>query len=251
MIGVAVCLIAERALNILIPRQLGIIVNLLGGKDAGSFKALGFYVLFTWLNSWSGIQGLRNWLWIPVESNARRCLETASYNHIMDLSCDFHDDKKSGELYSAMKQGTSLIDMLETLLYHLVPIVFDLFLALGYFYFLFESYLVLIGAATMIFYFWGSIYLTTMQVKVSRKTNGAWRKQYQVLHDTMGQWRTVSTFNRFPHAKRLYSASTTLHQKLWTELRYVFWLGSGVLEVILDAGSYGAFFFAAYQVVVG
>lgn len=251
MVGVAICLLVERALHVLIPRQLGILVNLLGAKDAGSFQALSYFIFFTWLGSYSGVRAIRSQLWLPVDANAQSCLSMASYNHIMDLSCDFHEEKQFGELTTAVSQGDSLVSLLEMLLYQLIPVCIDLMVGLGYFYILFDTYLVLIGVATTTLYLWASIYVTASLTPMQRKANACSRRTTQVVYDTMGEWKTVSYFNRFAHAKSKHSASVTLFQSLWVRAERFWYIAHGLLDLILDIGCFGAFFFAIYHVVFG
>ena len=250
MIGVGVCVLAGRALAILSPRQLGILINALGaGVGSNVFVALVVYALLQWLQSSGGIPGVQQFLWIPVESNAEQRLEIASYNHIMELSCDFHDGKRSGELYTAMYQGTSIVRLLDRVLYHLGPLVLDLVLACVYFYFLFDVYLVLIGVAITVAFFWISIHMTSWHTKLNRKNNKNYRGKQQVLYDTMGGWRTVTYFNRVHHAEEKYATSVDKFQTTSRQHSRLWYSAFAVQSIILDIGAFGAQAFAAYQVL--
>ena len=252
MVGVALCLLASRVLNILAPRQLGIITNALSeGTAKEAFTALGIYAILEWMKSSSGVEGLRQWLWLPVQVNAHQALGTASYNHIMGLSCDFHDQKNSGELYAAMNQGSSIIELLEEILWYMGPQILDLFVACFYFYFLFDAYLVLIVVAVMIAYFWLSVYTTIWQTHLRRKNNVADRQRAQVLYDTMGSWRTVTYFNRIPHACQTYAKAVRLSQRIWQQSSsndLILW---AVRQTLLDIGTLGALTYGIYQIFYG
>ena len=76
----------------------------------------------------------------------------------MSLSCDFHDNKKSGELYRSIEQGKSIGSLLETLLFELLPMLIDLVVAYAYLYYLFGAYMALTVAATSIMYLWVAMY---------------------------------------------------------------------------------------------
>jgi ABC-type transport system involved in Fe-S cluster assembly fused permease/ATPase subunit len=249
MIATGLCLLATRALNILTPRQLGIVVTLLGASKQKALEALAIYVVLIWISSYSGIKAVQRLLWVPVMTNAQVSLQCASYDHIMDLSCDFHDEKQSGDLYTAMGQGDTLVDLLDTILLDCLPIVIDLTLALVYFYILFDTYLVLIGAATIVLYLWTFISLMDIAMKIHRKRVVAGRKQQAILYDTMGEWRTVTYFNRIPFAKQLYSSGVALTQRFRVQLQYLWAFGFGMNELTLQIGGAAAFFFAAYQVI--
>ena len=252
MAGVALCVLATRAVNILAPRQLGILTNALGdGAAKEAFVALGIYTALEWMKSYAGIEGLRSWLWLPVESHAALSLDIASYNHIMDLSCDFHDQKRSGELYAAMNQGASIIDLLETILYLLLPQVLDLLIACVYFYFLLDVYLVLIVVAVMVAYFWLSVHTAFNQADLRRKNNVAGRRKHQVMYDTMGGWRTVSYFNRIPHARQTYAISVRLFQRIVKQYAKSWVITFGLQSVVLEVGGFGALVYGTYQIAYG
>jgi len=143
ILGVILCLLSKRALNVLQPRQLGIVLDSLNtSKTDGSIKILVsevlLYVFYRWV--WSSVlEPIRRRLWLPVQQNALKALKTGAYNQIMGLSRDFHTEKHSGELYRSIDQGTSIINILDTALFHMLPVLVDLVVAIGYLYSLLHS----------------------------------------------------------------------------------------------------------------
>ena len=252
MIATGLILLAIRALNVLVPRQLGIVVNALGEPDKSApFRQLAIYILLNFLDSSAGLSTLRQFLWFPVELNATQTLKKQSFNHIMSLSCEFHDNKRSGELYQSMWQGESVIELLETIVFELTPMVVDLVIACAYFYYIFDAYMLLIVTTTMVSYFWATSYFTSMQTEVRRKFQRASRKCFQVMYDTMDQWKTVSYFNRLSHAQGRYAVGIKNEMKN----KIVYWrlsyFTSAVQSFVLDIGLYAACFYAIYQVIYG
>lgn len=138
ILGVILCLVLKRVLNVLEPRQLGIVISHLNtSKSEGSIKVLALhvflYIFYRWV--WSSIlDPIRKRLWTPIKQNALVALKKGAYNKIMGLSRDFHTEKRSGELYVSIGQGTSIIEILDTALFHLVPVLVDLVVAIGYLY---------------------------------------------------------------------------------------------------------------------
>ncbi|MCJ1389144.1 hypothetical protein MMC18_001998 [Xylographa bjoerkii] len=250
MLGVGLCIGTIRVLNVLVPRQLGQVVNSLGYTgNTRPFLELGIYILLASLESRIGIRALRTYLWLPVEIYASQSIDCASYNHIMSLSSDFHDSKRSGELYQAMQQGQSVIQLLETILYQLAPMLIDLLIACFFMYFLFDAYMVLIVTSTMVFYLWASLYFTLMMTTSRRQYIAAIRRAYQVLYDTMGGWKTVSYFNRMRHAEQLYATSTSINMQFRWRNQVIYSISDGLQGLILDFGLFGACFYAIYQVI--
>ena len=250
MISVGLCLVAVRVLNVLVPRQLGLLVNSLGhANSVQPFMELSIFVGLSLLDSSIGIEALRAYLWLSVENQAYKSIDNASFNHIMSLSSDFHDSKQSGELYQAMHQGRSVIELLETMLYQLVPMSLDLVIACFYVYYLFDAYMVLIVTSTMVIYLWASAFLVAKQIPARRINLAAWRRAFQVLYDTMGGWKTVSYFNRMRHAQETYLNITTVHLESRRVVHVLYFVADGIKGLILDAGLYGACFYAVYQVM--
>ena len=252
MVGVALCIIAARVFTLLAPLQIGILTNdLAAGDGKGAVVALTLYIVIGWLRSYAGIEGLREFLWIPVRQNAVASMETASYNHIMELSCDFHDKKQTGELYISMTQGASFVTLLSIVLYRLTPMVLDLTVACIYFYFLFDAYLVLIGFSLIVLYFWVASALNAGHADRYRVVNTARRRKTQVMYDNLGGWRTVSYFNQIPHAERTYEATVNLFQKANRNFLISWYFRFGAQYLVLDLFGFVAFAYAAYGVLYG
>ena len=138
LVGVFICIAGTRALNLLQPRQFGIVLDRLSMVEGEAwFKDLSFQVLlyiFYGLFSSQILLPIRERLWLPIEQNASKSLQKAAYNQIMDLSHDFHSDKQSGELYESISQGNSVVHLLRTILFDLLPVLMDLVVTVAYLY---------------------------------------------------------------------------------------------------------------------
>lgn len=121
---------AER---LLITEITGILVDSLGLSDGLPYSEFLLYLLYTWLSG-SVLGPIESLLWMPVELKADASIKTAAYDKIMTLSCDFHTDKQSGEMYKSIEQGSSITGLLDTAAFFLFPIIADLFVAYLYLY---------------------------------------------------------------------------------------------------------------------
>lgn len=268
MVGVGLCLLCVRVLNLLMPRQLGIFINALSNSQGkhilqywlaalmtiqghAPYLEAGLYLFYYFLASNAGFRTVKNLLWLPVDQYAYKGITTAAYNHIMELSSDFHDGKQSGELYKAIEQGKSVNALLETLLFEVLPMLIDLFVAFAYLTYLFGAYMALIVGALSVLYLWISAYFTAMQSDSRRCERDISRKEYQILYDTMGNWRTVSFFNRISYEQQRYSSTVGLHmtaQRTYWLMYYLSWVAQSLL---LDFAFAGACFLVVYQVING
>ena len=133
-----ICLACGRAVMVLEPRQLGIVFDRMSTvtSDADLKPIMSEVILFVFYRWVEGVLAgpAERLLWRPIEQNAERSLQTATYNHIMDLSRDFHTEKQSGELYTSISQGSSMINILDTVIFQILPVFIDLVLAAVYLY---------------------------------------------------------------------------------------------------------------------
>ncbi len=169
----------------------------------------------------------------------------------MSLSCDFHDSKQSGELYKSIEQGTSINSLLETVLFDAVPMLVDLIVAYAYLYYLFGSYMALTVAATTVMYLWASTYYSGKQSENRRRFVGIWRKEYQLMHDTVGSWSTVTYFSRLPYELKRYASIVEQNMRFERKMNLVYFFSWAVQSFVLEIGFFGACLIAAYQVTNG
>lgn len=212
---------------------------------------ISLYILYSWLNSGAGIFALKNYFWLPVEQYAYKAISTASYNHVMNLSSDFHDSKRSGELYQTINLGHSVNNLLETILFQILPMLVDLAVAIAYLYYLFGAYMALIVAAVVVAYLWASTYFNARQISVRRGLIGNLHKEWQIMYDTMGSWQTVSYFNRIKHEQERYSSAVEAHMRSQWTYTALAYLAKATQSSVLTVGLLGASFLAAYQVIHG
>jgi len=212
---------------------------------------ISLFILYSWLNSGAGVYALKNYFWLPVEQYAYKAISTASYNHVMNLSSESHDSKRSGELYQTINLGHSVNNLLETILFQIIPMLVDLAVAFAYLYYLFGVYMALVVAAVVLTYLWASTYFNARQITVRRGLIGNLHKEWQIMYDTVGSWQTVSYFNRIKHEQERYSSAVEDHmlsQWKYTALAY---LAKATQSSVLTVGLSGACFLAAYQVMHG
>ena len=138
LFGVFICLACARVLKVLEPRQFGIVLDRMSTVTSdvhlGSIMTeMALYIFYRWMESVL-VEPARRLFWAPIEQKADRSLQTAAYNHIMDLSRDFHTEKQSGELYTSISQGSSITNILKTVIFRILPVFADLALAVIYLY---------------------------------------------------------------------------------------------------------------------
>jgi ABC-type transport system involved in Fe-S cluster assembly fused permease/ATPase subunit len=109
----------------------------------------------------------------------------------MNLSSDFHSNKKSGELYASIDQGRSINGFIDDVCFTVLPMLVDLIVAFGYFYYLFDAYMALIVGVVTVVYLWATTKLGAQQDQIRRDYRTSSRNESHVLYESMGSWTTV------------------------------------------------------------
>ncbi|EMC92913.1 hypothetical protein BAUCODRAFT_266686 [Baudoinia panamericana UAMH 10762] len=254
MAAVACVLLAERFLNVLVPRQLGILTERLAEK-AGSgtipWPALQVWLVLTWLQSGVGISLIKTLAELRIQQFAYRSIGTTAFRHIMGLSMNFHNEKSSGELIRAIEQGQNLQGMLEFVAFEVGPMLIDLTVAFVYVYTLFDVYMSLILLVVGLAYVWIGAKTTQWSLKQRRRFNNAWRNEAKVQNEAISNWQTVSHFNRGTYECERYGNSLTEFNA--SEWRYylAYYVGGGGQSSIMLIGRLAATILAAYRVIQG
>lgn len=204
------CLLTSNALNVLVPRQLGILIDSLDlwgrGEHANNpWLQATLYAVFYFISSGACIGWLRKWLWMPVENYSYDALSTAAHSHLMNLSSDFHDNKTTSDLSQAISGGRSVSDLLDTVCFQVFPMFIDLSIAFGYLWSLFGPYMGLIMACTVISYLYLTTKLVAMRAEKRREYITIYRKEWTVGQQGLDGWNTASLFNMIPYEQHRYA----------------------------------------------
>ncbi|CCG83794.1 protein of unknown function [Taphrina deformans PYCC 5710] len=208
-----------RVLNILVPRQLGIVTDELSGDvpatSAHIWGMVLLYVFYRFLQGNMGLVGaLRSWLWVPVGQFTYRGLAVSSFEHVHGLSLDFHIGKKTGEVLSALDKGSAINSFLELLVFNVLPVIVDLFVAIVYFFIQFDVYFALIVGIMTVTYLYATVKITEWRTEIRRDMINKSREEYAVKADSITNYETVKYFNaeewefkRYEQAVKTYQAA--------------------------------------------
>ncbi|MCJ1401064.1 hypothetical protein MMC11_004276 [Xylographa trunciseda] len=184
-------LIGQRVVNILVPYQLGVLVES-SGKGRLPYKEVALYILFQGLQGQQGVLGAtRAILWIPISQSLYRRLSCAAFNHVLSLSLNFHLSKRIGEVMSALNKGGALNTFLEGFGYQLFPMLFDIFIAAIYFFVRFDAFYSLICLTVMWSYLFLTIYMAKYRGRVRREMARREREMEAVKTEVIASYETV------------------------------------------------------------
>ncbi|KAI0153152.1 hypothetical protein GGR57DRAFT_502890 [Xylariaceae sp. FL1272] len=208
-----VLLVAQRVVNILVPLQLGVLVDALGyGKIP--YKELALYLVYRGLQGQQGALGsARSVLWIPVSQNLFRRLSTAAFEHVLGLSMDFHLSKRIGEVTSALSRGSAINTFLENFLFQVFPMLFDIFVAAVVLFFKYDAFYTLIVLVIMWAYIFMTIYMAKYRGKQRRDMATKAREMEAAKTDAIMAYETVQHNCAVSAETEKYKSHVTTYQK--------------------------------------
>ncbi|KAK4033439.1 putative abc heavy metal transporter [Parachaetomium inaequale] len=191
---VVVCiilLICQRIVNLMVPLQLGVLVESLGHGRI-PYRDIVLYVVYRALQGNQGAIGAaRSVLWIPVSQSLFRRLSCAAFEHVLGLSLDFHLSKKIGEVTSALSRGAAMNSFLENFVFQVFPMVFDIFVAGVLFFVKYDAFYTIIVFFIMWSYIFLTIYMTKYRGRQRRDMAVKSREMDAVKTDAIMAYETV------------------------------------------------------------
>ncbi|KFZ18554.1 hypothetical protein V501_01151 [Pseudogymnoascus sp. VKM F-4519 (FW-2642)] len=247
-VAVGACLLTGNFLNMMIPRQLGVVTDALV-KGNSPWVAATVYASLTFLNSGSCIGWVQFWLWRPLEQYAEQSLSTASHQHVMSLSSDFHEGKDSADIHRAVNQGQSVTKLVEMMIFEVMPMMIDLSAVCIYLNYLFGPYMGLILAVTSVVFVYCTTKLVSLATNKRRQYMKSYRKEWISVYTSIDNWRTASYFNNIPYEENRYSSNVRNRLRREKDYRLGIFLVGAVQIFALTVGLVGACFLAIYQVM--
>jgi ABC-type transport system involved in Fe-S cluster assembly fused permease/ATPase subunit len=253
---VAGCLLSSNAFHVLVPNQMGIMIDSLtkyaqGDHEHNIWLPVAIYAALLFIGGGSCIGWLQKWLWMPLEQFSYNALSTASHAHLMNLSSDFHDNKTSSDLSQAIHGGRNVADLMETICFQVVPMFIDLAVAFIYLWSLMGPYMGMIMLSTVVLYLWLTTKLYAQKADKRREYITVFRKEWTVAQQSLDGWTTASLFNMIPHESQKYAGSVQDHMKSKGIFEMSSYTINAIQSLILTLGLLGALSLGAYQVAYG
>ncbi|KAF5024708.1 hypothetical protein F66182_3222 [Fusarium sp. NRRL 66182] len=250
--AVCLCLFGSNALHLLIPRQTGIIMDSLNGSSESSpWFAVIVFAALRLAASESGIELVRQWLWIPVKYYSHDALTRAAYSHMMHLSADFHDSKSSSDMMMAIHGGSAVSNVIENVLLYAAPMLIDMGVAIVYLSITFGPYEGLITIATGVSFLLIASRLVANSKAASRNRVNALYEEHYVRQSGFLGWQTVSAFNQIGYEDNRHANAVT--NRWLREQQYVlgWYISIGFQTMVLTSGLLASAFLAVYRIQAG
>jgi ABC-type transport system involved in Fe-S cluster assembly fused permease/ATPase subunit len=264
---VLVCFILvliQRVVNAFVPLQIGQVVKKLeaavkdveggGLLTVENFPLKDFAILgVLWiLQGQSGLLGsLRTLLWIPVSQYSYRGLTTAAFNHVHSLSLDFHLSKRTGEVLSALNKGSSINQFLEQVTFSVIPMLFDLFLAISVLYYKYGVLYAEINLIDTCWYLYMTIKMASTRADQRREMTNADREEEAVKNDSISSYETVKYFNAEEYESNRYQDRVAAFQTAEAKVQMGMVMMNICQTILFNLGRIIAATVCGWQVAVG
>ncbi|KAI0419768.1 ABC heavy metal transporter [Xylaria grammica] len=243
-----VLLLAQRVVNILTPHQLGVVVSSLGPGQI-PHKQLLLYLLFRGLQGQQGVIGsFRALLWIPISQSTYRRLSCVAFEHVMQLSLDFHLSKRVGEVMSALSKGGALNTFLDGFAFQLFPMVADLWIAAAYFFFYFDAFYSLMAVAVTWFYIYITIYMAKYRGRARREMSRREREMEAAKTDALLSYETVHHSGAVQMEMSRYENLIAFFQKAEYDVFFSLNVLNAVQNGVFTLGTLLVCYLSAYQI---
>ncbi|KAJ2332834.1 ATP-binding cassette-type vacuolar membrane transporter Hmt1 [Coemansia sp. RSA 2681] len=201
ILGCVLILAAGRLVNVLVPLQFKIVVDGLSPKDGSPAKFEWVHViLYAILSSLQGSVGMlstaQSFMWIPVGQDTTKRISVAMFEHLHKLSLRFHVGRKTGEILRVQDRGvTSVVSLLSSILFNIIPTLVDIVLACYFFSVMFDLYFGTIVLTTMASYLAATILLTGWRSRYRRLSNYLDNEMEARAVDSLLNFETVKYYN--------------------------------------------------------
>lgn len=231
------CLVAGRALNVMLPAQLGKVADGLTNREP-PYRDLAIWLLLSFARYQPGLDLIQALVKIPIENFSYSGLTNAAFRHVMSLSMDFHSERDSAEIIKAVEQGHAITSLLSTLVLEITPTVLDLVVALVYLSHKFNQIVAIALLASTIAFIGAEVIATSFNIGNRRAMAKASRQEAKIILQAVQGWQTVTFFNMFRFERQRFGDA--VQNKLTASRRWGTW--DALVEAIVE-GLFPATFF--------
>jgi len=139
---------------------------------------------------------VRDALFSKVSQHSIRQISLSMFEHLHNLSLQFHLNRQTGALAKYIDRGTKGIDfLLRYVLFNVVPTFFEIFLVAGILFYLFGPWYAVVTLTTISFYSYLTFLITEWRNEFRKRMNNADNEVSTKMIDSLLNFETVKYFN--------------------------------------------------------
>ena len=207
-----ICLIMAKVANLSVPILLKKIVDTMSITTASQallVVPLSLIVAYGLLRlSASLFTELRELIFSKVTENAVRQVGLQVFNHLHALSLRFHLTRQTGGLTRDIERGTRGIQSLISYsLYSIIPTLIELAMVLGYLFFSYNIWFVVVTFIALVAYIGFTVMVTEWRTHFRREMNNLDSKANQNVVDSLINYETVKYFGNEQYESDRYEVN--------------------------------------------
>ncbi|XP_030642528.1 ATP-binding cassette sub-family B member 6, mitochondrial [Chanos chanos] len=210
----------ERVLNVYVPIYNKYIVNELSDKQNWNTVAVTVcvYVLLKFLQGQGAgtsgfVSNVRSFLWTRVQQYTSRVVQLRLFGHLHALSLRWHLSRHTGDVLRSVDRGTSSVNnLLDYIVFSIVPTIADIIIAILYFVSNFNAWFGLIVLVCMILYLTLTIFITEWRTKHRRDMNTQDNIAKSRAVDSLLNFETVKYYNSESYEVRCFEEAILKYQ---------------------------------------
>ena len=215
VVAAVVFLVAGQLLNLSVPFLYKHAVDVLAPSRAIVAVPVALIVAYGLARVMAqGFNELRNAAFAKVTQRAVRQLALSAFRHVHRLALRFHLERRTGGLSRAIERGTAGIEFLLTfLLFNIVPTLFEILIACGILWRLYNWTFAAVTFATIVLYIAFTFLVTDWRVRFRRDMNERNSEANTKAIDSLLNFETVKYFANEEHEARRYDASLQAYER--------------------------------------
>jgi ATP-binding cassette subfamily B protein len=248
-------LVLAKLTNVLVPVAFGRAVDALAPQGAAAVAAVPVAIVLAYgavrLLS-SALNELRDAIFVKVQGNAMRRIALEVFRHLHRLSLRFHLDRQTGGLSRVIERGTrGMTFVLDFLLFHIVPTLFEILLVAVILWGLFDfSFSAVILLAVGLYIAW-TLLFTEWRLRFRRQMNDTDQDANTKAVDSLLNFETVKYFGNEAHEARRYDASYQRYERAYVRSEVSLNALNFGQQAIIAFGLMAVMLMAAYRVADG
>ena len=151
---------------------------------------------------------LRELIFSKVTEYASRHVGLQVFNHLHALSLRFHLSRQTGGMTRDIERGTRGIQSLISFsLYSIIPTLIELAMVLGYFFYAYDIWFVVVTSIALLFYIVFTVIVTEWRTHFRREMNNLDSKANQNAVDSLINFETVKYFGNEQYESARYDVN--------------------------------------------
>ncbi len=236
-----------KGLNVAVPFLMKYAVDSLSSDNQTIMLPVAFIVSYGLARIMVALFGeLRDLTFVKVQQHALRTIALSTFQHLHNLSLDFHLSRQTGGLSRVIERGTRGIQfVLNFMTFNIVPTLLEIILVTAVLTYHLNIVFAGIVFVTILIYIFLTLWVTEWRLKFRRSMNNSETKANTKAIDSLINYETVKYFgneeheySRFDHSLARYESAAIKSQGSLSILNVLqsAIIGGGVISVMLLAG---------------